>query len=114
MTGRLFASGVLLASAGSALTHFTETKGTTMKTLLALLGLILLTAPLAATAQQFGDFTYSSDGTAITITGYTGAGGAVIIPDAISGLPVTRLGIQAFFVSSLTSVTIPGSVTEIG
>ncbi len=32
-------------------------------------------SPLAA--QSFGDFTYSSDGAAITITGYTGAGGAV-------------------------------------
>ena len=38
--------------------------------LFALLGLILLSRPLAATAQQFGDFTYSSDGSAIALTGY--------------------------------------------
>ena len=70
-----------------------ETKVTTMKnTLLALLGCILLSTPLAATAQQFGDFTYSSDGSAITITGYTGPGGAVTIPATIVGLPVTTIG----------------------
>ena len=41
----------------------TETKGTTMKnTLLALLGFILLSMPLVATAQQSDDFTYTSDG----------------------------------------------------
>ena len=75
------------------LTHHTETKGTNMKnTLLALLGILLLSTPLAATAQQFGDFTYTSDGSAITITGYTGPGGAVNIPDTITGLPVTAIG----------------------
>ena len=37
-------------------------------TLLAMLGFILLSTPLAATAQQFGYFIYSSDGSAITIT----------------------------------------------
>ena len=57
-------------------------------TLLALLGFILLSTPLAATAQ----FTYTSDGSAMTITGYTGPGGAVTIPDTITGLPVTRIG----------------------
>ena len=83
-------------------------------TLLALLGFILLADPLAATAQQSGDFTYSSDGSAITITGYTGPGGAVTIPDTIIGLPVTTIGNTAFYdKTSLTNVTIPGSVTNI-
>ena len=45
-------------------------------TLLTLLGFLLLT-PLSATAQQSGDFDYTSDGSAITITGYTGLGGEV-------------------------------------
>ena len=63
-------------------------------TLLALLGFILLSTPRAATAQQFGDFTYTSDGSAITITGYTGPGGAVTIPATIIGLPVTRIGYE--------------------
>jgi hypothetical protein len=55
-------------------------------TLLALLGLILLSTPLAATAQQLDDFTYLSDGSAITITGYTGPGGDVPIPASINGI----------------------------
>jgi len=83
--------------------------------LLVLFGLALLSTPLAATADQYGDFTYSTNGSAITITGYTGAGGAVTIPGTINGLPVTSIGNYAFYrCSSLTSVTIPGSVTSIG
>ena len=84
-------------------------------TLLALLGFIFLTTPLVATAQQFGDFTYTSNGSGVTITHYTGSGGAVAIPDTINGLPVTIIGNNAFRNQfSLTSVTIPASVTSIG
>ncbi len=51
----------------------------------------------------------------ITITGYTGPGGAVTIPSEIYNLPVTSIGDRAFeFRSGLTSVTIPNSVTSIG
>jgi hypothetical protein len=51
----------------------------------------------------------------ITITGYTGPGGAVTIPDKINNLPVTNIGEWAFSgCTSLTSVTIPDSVTSIG
>ncbi len=93
-------------------------KGTTKSTLLALLGFILLSMALSATAQQSGDFTNWSDGSAITITGYTGPGGAVTIPASIAGLPVTTIGDHAFDTNSdgasVTSVTIPDSVTSIG
>jgi hypothetical protein len=51
---------------------------------------------------------------AVTITGYTGPGGAADIPAMIDGLPVTSIGASAFAQSSLTSVTIPDSVTNIG
>ncbi len=68
-------------------------------TLLALLGFILATTPLAATAQQ------SSDGSAITVTGYTGPGGVVTIAANINGLPLTITEESAFYgKSSLTSV----------
>ena len=45
-------------------------------TLLGLFGFGLLSTSLTATAQ----FTYITNNGAITITGYTGPGGAVVIP----------------------------------
>ena len=65
------------------------------------------------------DFTYTDNGAVVTITGYTGAGGAVTIPGSIGGLPVIEIGDLAFSpdyqgIQSITSVTIPNSVTSIG
>ena len=75
-----------------------------------LLLLLLLTLPVVVQAQ----FTYTTNKGAITITGYTGPGGAVLIPDAISGLPVTCIGSGACSNCwRMTSVTIPQSVTQI-
>ena len=70
-----------------------------------------------AAAVKADDFTYEIDedtGT-ITITKYTGSGGAVSIPPTIDGTNVTSIGYKAFYsCTSLTSVTIPDSVTSIG
>ena len=41
-------------------------------------------------------FSYTSNNGTITITGYNGAGGAVIIPNSLAGLPVTSIGEWAF------------------
>jgi len=72
---------------------------------------LLLTLPAVAQAQ----FNYTTDNGAITITGYTGPGGALAIPATINGLPVTRIGNYAFTdCTGLTSVTIPNGVTSIG
>ncbi len=69
---------------------------------------------LWATAQA-ADYTYETNNGTITITRYTGPGGAVIIPDTINDLPVTSIGSGAFDgCTNLTSVTIPTSVTSIG
>jgi len=89
---------------------------------LALLGLILLSTPLAAPAERYGDFTYTSDGSAITITAYNGSGGAVAIPSSLPDtnicdcwLPVTAIGSGAFEgCTNLTSTALPNSVTSIG
>jgi BspA type Leucine rich repeat region (6 copies) len=59
-------------------------------------------------------YDYSTDNGTITITGYTGSGGDVTIPNTINGLPVTVIGNTAFYFSTnLTSVTIPNSVLGI-
>ena len=59
-------------------------------------------------------YTISSSNT-ITITGYTGTGGALTIPSVINGLPVTAIGDNAFRnCTTLTSVTIPASIASIG
>jgi hypothetical protein len=60
-------------------------------------------------------FTWTTNAGTITITGYTGSGGAVTIPDTINGYPVTSIGDYAFLGNtSLTSVTIGTNVTSIG
>lgn len=59
-------------------------------------------------------FRYTTNNGAITITQYIGTGGPVTIPDTITGLPVTSIGDAAFYVASVTEISIPGSVTNIG
>ncbi len=75
-----------------------------------LLLLLLMTLPTAVQAQ----FNYITNNGNITITGYTGPGGDVIIPDIIAGLSVTAIADNAFSNSSLSSITIPSTVTSIG
>jgi hypothetical protein len=85
------------------------------------LALILMTTPLAATAQyQYGDFYYQQVDGYATITGYFGPGGAVTIPANIyddidsTWLFVTAIGDDAFqSQTSLTNVTVPAGVTSI-
>ena len=78
---------------------------------LRLLVLLLLTLPAVVQAQ----FDYTTNNGTITITGYTGPGGAVAIPDTINSLPVTSIREYVFYNnSSVTSVTIPNSVSSIG
>ena len=51
----------------------------------------------------------------VTITKYTGTESTVILPSTISSWPVTKIGEDAFQDNTtITSVTIPASVTEIG
>ena len=78
---------------------------------LGLLSLLLLVLPAAVQAQ----YEYMLlDGT-ITITKYTGSDTTAIVPSTTNGLPVTGIGSQAFYnCDTLTSVTIPNSVSYIG
>jgi hypothetical protein len=71
----------------------------------------LLALPAVGQAQ----FKYVTNNGAITITGCTGPGGAVTIPGATNGLPVTGIAAYAFDgCTSLTGVTIGSAVTNIG
>jgi hypothetical protein len=60
-------------------------------------------------------YNYETNNDAITITGYTGSDGTVIIPSTINFLPVTSIADFAFYnCTSLTIVAIPNNVTNIG
>jgi hypothetical protein len=60
-------------------------------------------------------FALTANDGAITITGYSGSGGAVTIPSTTNGLPVTSIGVSAFHdCTNLTGVTILDGITNIG
>lgn len=84
-----------------------------------LLGMCMF-VPAAAAAETADGLVYEEANGEITITGYTGAGGEVVIPAEIDNKPVTQIAAQAFRVSkvpaalNITKITIPDSVTTMG
>jgi len=79
--------------------------------------LALLASGFAAAdlqAATFGNFTYTANATAVTITGFnTSYSGALEIPESINGLPVVEIASDAFWDCQLTSVTIPSGLAKI-
>lgn len=65
--------------------------------------------PLSLLAETWGDFEYQEVSMSIRITGYTGTGGAVVIPATINGMPVTEIGVSAFW----GKITDPGSTLSL-
>src|ERR1035438_5961156 len=65
-------------------------------------------------AAQF-TFQLNSDSSSFSVTGYSGVGGTVVIPNVVSNLPVTIIADYAFQgIASITSLIVPDSVTSIG
>lgn len=59
-------------------------------------------------------FTYVNHGDSIEITGFNNSVSDVVIPSEIEGLPVTAISVGAFYLSAITSIEIPNTVTSIG
>ncbi|HZL83428.1 MAG TPA: stalk domain-containing protein [Candidatus Deferrimicrobium sp.] len=69
----------------------------------------------SAKADTEGDYTYTVNGGNATITGYTGSGGEVDIPDTLGRYLVKGIALGVFRgCTQLTRVVVPGSVTSIG
>lgn len=65
--------------------------------------------------QVLTQLLYITNGSVITITGYTGPGGPVVIPSTLNGLRVGGIGSNAWLnCTSLTGMTLPNTVTAFG
>jgi hypothetical protein len=60
------------------------------------------------------EFDYTIEYPAVSIDGYTFCTGDLIIPESIDGYEVKKIGVNAFELSNLASVTISVNVEEIG
>jgi hypothetical protein len=83
--------------------------------LLAMTVVLLSFAIQTAMAGALGSFAYALNegGATVTITGYTGLGGDINIPDSLDGKMVTGIGSDLFTSVSVTTVKIPKSVLTI-
>lgn len=63
----------------------------------------------------YGQFYYTSENDTVTIRGYYGPGGDIVIPETIDNMPVTGIGDWCFrFITTESAITIPDTVTTIG
>ena len=85
-------------------------KKRTLSLLLALLMVIGLLPVTARAGELDNGLLYEVYGEHVEITGYTGDLTEIVIPAEIEGLPVTSIGIRAFFNTDLTGITIPSTV----
>ena len=83
--------------------------------------MIICTLPVVsrttANAATSGDFEYTvnPDGVSVTITGYTGEGGDIAIPDTLDAKTVTKININAFrYNTTLENIILSNNITYIG
>lgn len=75
--------------------------------------LVFFTSLGVALADE--EYVYTTDGTNVTIKGYTGTNLVLLIPSRINGMPVVGIAAQAFsYNRSLVSVEVPEGVTNLG
>jgi len=99
-----------LASNGNALC-FLSTARLRLKSACFAGVLFAIMLPYVVRAQ----YLWTTNSGSITITGYTGPGGDITIPDTITGLPVTSIGDSAFNSNGdLSSVTTGTNLVSIG
>lgn len=76
---------------------------------------IPMTVAKAGTGTTAEGLVYDDSYGSVSITGYVGGGGPVVIPDKINGESVVMIDYRAFFAcSSVTSVSLPNELTSIG
>ena len=88
-----------------------------MKRSLALLAAFVITSGYhTLLGETSGDWTYTVTDNQAVITGYSGDDTEVVIPAELEGVAVVKVGDgwPPVFGTTLTSVTIPNSVTSIG
>lgn len=75
-------------------------------------------AQIGENTGTYGDFIYYLDGTDpqyAVISGYTGPGGNLVLPETLDGYSVTGVGNEAFAENlDLTAVVIPAGITSVG
>lgn len=74
----------------------------------------LLLACLPVSAASEGSYLFESTDGGVAITGYTGKGGDITLPETLGGQPVVAIGEAAFYgCSALTGVTMPAGIRSI-
>ena len=73
----------------------------------------LKNATIMYTPQE-SDFTYTENDTGVTITGYTGSTGNIVIPSELGGKPVTAIADKAFYEYKMLNIYIPKTIKTIG
>lgn len=77
--------------------------------------MLLLFLPWTLTLTAQAQFSFGTNNGTLILLGYSGSGGEVNIPSTYDGLPVTAIRDHCFsLVNTITSVTIPDTVTSIG
>lgn len=87
---------------------------TLRRAILAALVLCLMMTVAFADTNDFS-FALNSAGDGYVVTGYSGSGASVTVPDWYNGLPVTEIGSGAFQGNTaITTVSLPSTIVRIG